>query len=86
MCHIVQVQGRAGYRHPATVLEQALDAIERTLYRPDAGQWGPYWQSVRETLKQPASQLELLQARLITPLRQEAMPNASGLSRGGSPL
>jgi len=82
MCHIVQVQGRAGYRHPATVLEQALDAIERTLYRPDSSQWSQYWQSVRETLKQPASQLELLQARLITPLRQEAMPERQRVEEG----
>jgi hypothetical protein len=74
MCHIVQVQGRARYRHPSTVLDQALEAIERTLYRPDANQWSQYWQRVRETLKQPASQLELLQAQLINPLRQEETP------------
>jgi hypothetical protein len=42
----------------------------------------PYWQSVRETLKQPASQLELLQARLITPLRQEAMPERQRVEEG----
>ncbi|MBD2077258.1 hypothetical protein H6F86_25945 [Phormidium sp. FACHB-592] len=82
MCHIVQVQGRVGYRHPATVLEQALDAIERTLYQPDSSQWSQYWQSVRETLKQPASQLELLQARLITPLRQEEMPERQRVEEG----
>jgi hypothetical protein len=82
MCHIVQVQGRAGYRHPATVLEQALDAIERTLYRPDSSQWSQYWQSVRETLKQPASQLELLQAQLINPLRQEEMPERQRVEAG----
>ena len=74
MCHIVQVQGQAGYRHPATVLEQALGAIERTLYQPDSRPWSQYWQRVRETLKQPATHLEVLQARLITPLRPEAMP------------
>lgn len=74
MCHIVEVQGRARYRHPATVLDQALDAIERTLYQPDAGQWHHYWQRVRETLKQPALQLETLQARLINPLRTEPPP------------
>jgi hypothetical protein len=73
MCHIVQVQGRAGYRHPATVLEQALDTIERTLYRPDASHWSQYWQQVRETLKYPASQLESLQSRLITTQQPESL-------------
>jgi hypothetical protein len=33
-------------------------------------------------LKQPASQLELLQARLITPLRQEAMPERQRVEAG----
>lgn len=82
MCHIVQVQGKARFRHPSTVLDQALDAIERRLYQPDARQWHPYWQRVRETLKQPASQLERLQAQLINPLRREAMPERQRFQEG----
>ena len=82
MCYIAQAQGRVRYRHPSTVLEQALDAIERTLYQPDSHQWNHYWQRVRETLKQPASQLELLQAQLINPLRQETMPERQRFEEG----
>jgi hypothetical protein len=82
MCHIVKVQGRARYRHSSTVLDQALDAIERKLYQSDSSQWSQYWRHIRETLKQPASQLELLQARLINPLRQEAMPERQRVEEG----
>lgn len=71
MYHIVQVQGRAGYGYQGTVLDQALDAIGRKLYPSDSGYWSPYWQRVRETLKYPASQLEALQARLLTTQWQE---------------
>jgi hypothetical protein len=74
MCHIVKTHGQVGYRQHASVIDQALEALERQLYYGSSGQWSLYWQRVRETLKQPALQLETLQARLITPLRTEEPP------------
>lgn len=81
MCDIVQAQGKVGWRNAATVLDQALDAIERQLYQPDAGQWSQYWQRVRETLKQPASHLEDLQARLLR-VDREGIPQRQRFEEG----
>lgn len=82
MCAIVQVQGCAGYRHQGTVLEQALVAIERTVYRPSPEHWRGYWPQVRERLKQPANQLEELQARLINPLQRQERPGRERVEVG----
>lgn len=72
MCAIVQVQGNVGYRLQGTVLDQALAAIERRVVRSSSESWRPDWRQVRELLKQPASQLEELQARLIHPIERQA--------------
>ncbi len=73
MCEIVQVQGRAGYRHQGSLLNQALETIERQLYSTGIDRLSRYWISVSETLKQPAQRLEELQARLII-TRREGVP------------
>lgn len=73
MCHIVEVQGRAGYRHPGSLLTQTFEALERQLYSTGSEGWNRYWMSISETLKQSAQRLEELQARLIID-RQEGKP------------
>ncbi|MGI0486381.1 hypothetical protein ACN4EK_13155 [Pantanalinema rosaneae CENA516] len=74
MCAIVQVQGSVGYRLQSSVLDQALAAIERSVVQASSESWCPDWWQVRELLKQPASQLEELQARLIHPIERQARP------------
>ncbi|MBD2074341.1 hypothetical protein H6F86_10675 [Phormidium sp. FACHB-592] len=82
----VRFHARAGYRNQGTLLDQALDQVERLLYRHLAWQqdgcpdWN--WRQVRETLKQPALCLEALQANLMAANREHPLPEEQRVTEG----